>query len=120
MSTNAKLSTVATFAFAVLFLGGCAESDGPYGGHSEKWYEQHTAAGRAENHWCAGQSASFQLHNQSCERAGRAATAVMYTKAEKQAANNLCTQPGIEQAFGPKLYQQDCPRYNLKEHKVAK
>jgi hypothetical protein len=117
MNTNAKLAGIVTIT--VLALAGCAK-DGPHGGHSEKWYEQHPTAMKAENKWCAGQSPDVQVHSKSCERAGWAATAVMYAKSAKQATNNLCTQPGIEQAFGPKLYQQDCPGYNLDEHKVAK
>ena len=67
---NTKLTGIATIA-TVLALAGCAHS-GPHGGHSEKWYEQHTAARHVENKWCAGQSFSTQVHNKSCERSGQA------------------------------------------------
>ena len=115
---HAKLTSIATI-ITVLALAGCAHS-GPHGGHSEKWYEQHTAARRMENKWCAGQSFSTQVHNKSCERSGQAASVVMYRRAAKRTTRNLCTQPGLEQSFGPKLYQADCPGYNLQEHKIAK
>lgn len=59
---------------ATMTLAGCANSDGPYGGHTEKWYEQHNKARHAEDDWCSKQSFSVQLHNTSCKRAGQAST----------------------------------------------
>ncbi len=115
---NAKITGIATIA-TVLALAGCAHG-GPHGGHSEKWYERHTAAMNAENTWCGAQSDSTQMHSKSCERAGQAETAHMYARAAAQATRNMCTQPGLEQSFGPKLYQADCPGYNLQERKIAK
>ena len=115
---NTKLTGIATIV-TVLALAGCAHS-GPHGGHTEKWYKQHTAARHAENKWCAGQSISVQVHSKSCERSGQAETVVTLHRGVEQSTRNLCTQPGLEQSFGPKLYQQDCPGYNLQEHKITK
>ena len=115
---NTKIAGIAIF-ITVLALAGCADN-GPHGGHSEKWYEQHTAARHAENKWCAGQSISTQVHSESCERAGQAETAVTFHRVAQDANRQLCTQPGLERSFGPKLYREDCPGYNLKEQKIAK
>lgn len=76
---NAKLTGIAMTAI-VLCLAGCAHS-GPHGGHSEKWYERHTAAMNAENKWCAAQSISTQMHSKSCERSGQAETVNMWSQA---------------------------------------
>jgi hypothetical protein len=72
VSTTAKLATIATFTITVPAIAGCAKN-GPYGGHSMKWYEQHPAAMKAENKWCAeGQSLDGQSHGNSCERVWQA------------------------------------------------
>lgn len=115
---NTKLTSIAIIV-TVLALAGCAHN-GPHGGHSEKWYEQHTAARHVENKWCAGQSISVQVHSKSCGRSGQAESVVTLHRGVQDATRNLCTRPGLEQAFGPNLYQKDCPGYNLQEHKIAK
>ena len=61
----------------VALLAGCSSNDGPHGGHTTKWYEQHTAARRAENHWCGSQSLSTQMHSKSCARVGDAGGAIL-------------------------------------------
>lgn len=71
-----------------LVLSGCA-NNGPQGGHTKKWYEQHTSARHAENNWCAKQHAATQLHSRSCLAAGSAAFRVEV----KRSAANLGTFP---------------------------
>ena len=61
----------------VALLAGCSSNDGPHGGHTTKWYEQHTAARRGENHWCGSQSLSTQMHSKSCARVGDAGGAIL-------------------------------------------
>ncbi|MHB1268739.1 MAG: hypothetical protein ACYCY2_14240 [Acidithiobacillus ferriphilus] len=113
-----KITSIALLA-TVLSLAGCS-GNGPHGGHSEKWYEKHNAARQIENKWCAGQSFSTQIHSKSCERSGQAENVITLHRSMEQSTRNMCTQPGLEQSFGPKLYQTDCPGYNLQEHKIAK
>ncbi|MBU2837114.1 hypothetical protein HF673_15415 [Acidithiobacillus thiooxidans] len=84
---NVKIAHIAAI-FTVLALAGCT-NNGPYGGHSEKWYEKHTADMRAENKWCAGQSLSTQFHSKSCERAG---SAVFYSKTTANAQPKKLTE----------------------------
>lgn len=58
---------------ATMALAGCG-SNGPYGGHDEKWYEQHNKARIAEAHWCNKLPMNSQLKNSSCEGAEQATT----------------------------------------------
>ena len=74
---NMKTIITAVTVTCSMALAGCANSDGPYGGHTEKWYEQHSKARHAEGDWCSKQSFSVQLHNTSCKRDGQA-SAVYY------------------------------------------
>jgi len=55
--------------FGILALAGCANNNGPYGGHNQKWYEQHTSARHAENKWCGDQSLATQAQSKSCTAA---------------------------------------------------
>lgn len=55
-------------AAVTMALAGCG-SDGPYGGHDEKWYQHHIKEAQKEMKWCGGQSVSKQMHSKSCERA---------------------------------------------------
>ena len=49
-----------------LGLTGCVfHSDGPYGGHSAKWYEQHPKMAVAEAKWCMAGS-SHRQNTASC------------------------------------------------------
>lgn len=57
-------------------LTGCANSDGPHGGHTEKWYEQHAKARAAEIDWCRStKSTRAQERGASCQRAMSASLA---------------------------------------------
>ena len=67
-----KFIGLAVILGMALILSGCA-NNGPQGGHTKKWYEQHTSARHAENNWCAKQHAAIQLHSRSCLEAGNAA-----------------------------------------------
>jgi TPR repeat protein len=80
---NVKIAHIAAI-FTVLALAGCA-NNGPDGGHSEKWYEKHTADMRAEHKWCENQSLDTQMRSKSCTRARRALLSEML--APKTSAN---------------------------------
>ncbi|WP_153940712.1 hypothetical protein [Acidithiobacillus thiooxidans] len=84
---NVKIAHIAAI-FTVLALAGCA-NNGPYGGHSEKWYEKHTADMRAENKWCAGQSLDTQMHSKSCTQAERAASNIISQKEHQSYLNTI-------------------------------
>ena len=95
-----KIIQVLCFAGAV-FLAGCSSSNGPHGGHTTKWYEQHTAARRAENHWCGSQSDSTQMHSKSCARVADAAGDIVQCQEhiqnqEELASMNTATNAAAE------------------------
>lgn len=71
MNTKTIITTVSILS--AMALAGCANSDGPYSGHTEKWYEQHPKARAAEDGWCLStKSTRAQERGASCQRAARA------------------------------------------------
>lgn len=64
MNTKTILTT-GTVVLLVMALAGCAHN-GPYGGHSEKWYAQHKTAMKAEAKWCKSQALARNMN--SCVR----------------------------------------------------
>ena len=92
--------TSTAILITVLALSGCSgsNSDGPYGGHSEKWYEQHEKARSAENGWCRSTASTrAQERGASCRNAGNASVAYWNSpegeKAFKAAMNKFDTVP---------------------------
>ncbi len=68
---NIKI-TPAALAVTILALAGCA-NNGPHGGHTEKWYETHSASQTAEIIWCGKQSVTTEQGSKSCRAANGAA-----------------------------------------------
>ena len=110
-----KITQVLCFTGAV-FLSGCSSNNGPHGGHTTKWYEQHTAARRAENHWCGSQSDSTRMHSKSCARSSGASFEVQQhlenLQEEKIAAGiqsaNAQSKIDAQQADATIKSQQSC------------
>jgi uncharacterized protein YceK len=69
MNVNTKFAGIALVT--ALALSGCSAQDGPYGGHSAKWYYNHVSAGQAEYKWCGNQPKDVR-HSASCQNAVKA------------------------------------------------
>lgn len=83
---NMKTIITAVTMISAIALAGCANSDGPHSGHTEKWYEQHTKAREAEIGWCRStKSTRAQDRGASCQRAMSASQAYWNSPAGKKA-----------------------------------
>jgi len=72
MSTKQRkvMSALLVLASGLLIfsLAGCS-NDGPYSGHSKKWYGQHHAQAKQEIKWCSNQSIHTMRNDKYCTRA---------------------------------------------------
>ena len=70
MKTKHMVIMVMSGAFA-LGLAGCGKNEGPYSGHSEKFFYGHTAASAKQFAWCKKHNPDFQ--NKTCQALVQAA-----------------------------------------------